>query len=587
MPESRGKQDLDADRSVENIVKRLTLCELFEWAVKEYGDRKAILYSEQKEIKAITFVEWKEIADRTARTLFSMGVRKGDRVAMISEKCYQMPLLFFSIWSCNAVAVPICETLTEESQAYILQDAQAKIALCSERLKKRVDRLAEWGTGLEKVMTYDEVLHLDVSTPCSNGSPELEDLSLLVYTSGSTGHPKGVMLSHKNMTVNSIVAIQAVGGGLEDVAASLLPYWHCFALSTEMFCPVVAGLSIYVARDKLDFQRYIQTVRPTIVLSVPRIAETIRASVLQKANTLPSIKKKLFHMSFSLARKKREKGLNLLEKPLFAFLDRVLLQKVRDGFGGRIRMFVGGGAPLDKELQDFFMDLGMPMLQGYGLTEASPVISANVLSEFQLGTSGKMMAWLTEELGGDFTFEAEDGSRGKHLTGELLVKGDCVMLGYWRNPEETAKTIENGWLHTKDMGYLNQDGYLELMGRKTSLVCLQNGEKFYPEVIEERIKLSPYISQCLVVGEGQSHCYALVNVAEEMLNGHPNDVMVAILRGEIQRLCAHMDRHMRPKDVLILPAFTQENGFLTGSLKVRRYKVEESFREQIEALYQG
>jgi len=572
---------------VVNQVERLTLCQLFDQAVQEHRDREAIFYSEGRSVKSITFAEWKQIVDKTAKVLASLGVEKGDRVAMISEKCYEMPLLFFSIWACNAVAVPVCETITEESQAYILENSDAKIALCSDRFKDRVDRLAEWVPELTQVFTYGQVLEMDVDTPCPNGKPELEDLAILVYTSGSTGHPKGVMLSHRNMMVNSSIAIEAMDVSIIDRSASLLPYWHCFALSTEMFCPLVRGCSVYVARDKLDFQRNIKHVKPTIVLSVPRIAETIRSAILKKAKDSSALKRYLLLKGMKLARKSREKRLNLLERPLFASLDKKVLQKVRDTFGGNIRMFVGGGAPLDKELQDFFMDIGMPMLQGYGLTEASPVISANTLANAQLGTSGRLMSWLTEEEGGDFTFEAEDGSRGKHLTGELLVKGDCVMMGYWKNPEETAKAIEEGWLHTRDMGRLNEDGFLDLMGRKSSLVCLKNGEKFYPEVIEERIKLSMYISQCVVVGEGQTHCYAIVNVDGQMLNGHPNDVKLAILRGEVERLCAHMDRYMRPKDVLILPPFTQENGLLTGSLKVRRHKVEESFRDRIQQLYQG
>lgn len=566
-------------------MEKLTLNELFDQAVAKYRDKIALAYTENKALKEMTFVRWKEIAESCARALASLGVRKGDRVAMISEKCYEMPIMFFAIWKCNAVAVPVCETLTEESQAFILKNAQAKLALTSDRFRGRIDRLAEWVDCVDKVISYKELMSMEVDQPPQNGDPRPEDLAILVYTSGSTGHPKGVMLSHNNMTVNARDAILFlnVHGGC---AASLLPYWHCFALSTEMFCPLVVAMRVFVPRDKLDFQRHIKNARPTIILSVPRIAETIRSAILKKAQDGPAWKNRVLLKAIELNGKRREGRLALHQMPLRILLDRLILSKVRAGFGGRVQVFVGGGAPLDKELQDFFMDINMPMMQGYGLTEASPVVSANTVRQHRLGTSGRILPWLQEAGGGDFTFETEDGKRGKNLTGELLLKGDCVMMGYWNDPEETRKAIEpDGWLHTKDIGYLGEEGYLMLHGRRSSLVCLKNGEKFYPEVIEERIKLSPYITQAVVVGEGQAHCYAVLNVDEQLLNGQPDEVRNALLKSDVDRLCAHLEKHMRPKDVMVLPEFTQENGLLTATLKVRRHKVLDVFSGEMDRLF--
>lgn len=564
---------------------KLTLNELFRKGVDTYKDRVAFMYSEKGKIQGITFEEWEARVLQCARVLAALGVSQGERVAMISEKCPEQASLFFAVWQCGAVAVPICETFAEETQAYILRDSRARWIVTSDKFKEQVDRVVTWDTQVERVLLFKELLTRDVSGPSPSCDVSVDDLSILVYTSGSTGHPKGVMLSHLNMTTNSIIAIRAVGSGTNNIVASVLPYWHCFALSTEMFTPLVVGYTVYVPRDKLEFQRNIGKVRPTMVLSVPRIAETIRASVLKKLESNPPWQRRLFEKALSLNTKRWKEGLSLPEAILRPLLDKLIMTKVREAFGGRIRMFVGGGAPLAAELQEFFMGIGMPMLQGYGLTEASPVVSANTLTSCQIGTSGQMLPWLTPEEGGDYTFEAEDGRRGKDLQGELLLKGDCVMMGYWNSVEKTCDVIdEGGWLHTKDMGHMNGDGFLMLHGRKSSLICLKNGEKLYPEIVEETLKLSRYITQAVLVGEGHVHCSVLLNVDESLINIPPSPREMDLLESEVHRLCAHFDRHMRPHRVHVVPAFTQENGLLTASLKVRRHKVMEIHADDIDSL---
>ncbi|MBO7741321.1 MAG: AMP-binding protein, partial [Victivallales bacterium] len=249
---------------------------------------------------------------------------------------------------------------------------------------------------------------------------------------------------------------------------------------------------------------------------------------------------------------------------------------------GKIRMFVSGGAPLELDALSFFSFLGMPVLQGYGLSESAPVVSSNLIENYRLGSCGHLMPWLKPENGGDITFKDEDGNLGKNVHGQLLVKGNCVMKGYWRHTDASAKTMEDGWLNTGDVGHMDQDGYLFIHGRNSSMIVLYGGEKLHPEYIEDTVKSSPLISEAMVIGEKCKNVYVCVNVPKDEAEKHSPEELHRLLKAEVERLTANLAPFQKPKDVLVLPEFTQENGTMTATLKVRRFKIKELYKKEIE-----
>jgi len=524
----------------------------------------------------------------TASFLKSRLVSKGDRVAVISEKCPDIISSFFGIWLNGAICVPVCETLKPVELAYILENSGTKIVLCSEALK----------TGIEKIASRLGVPVFDFASMRNasfnsrqNGvftrSNNPDDTAFLIYTSGSTGDAKGVMLSHRNIALNAEVSRKHIGMAEGDSVMSILPYWHSFALTAEIFTMLGGGGGIFIPKNKASLIQDIRAFKPTIVLVVPRIAEVMKKGIEASVAKQSLLKQKLFSFArnkasnYHLAPNAFDRA---LQKPFYWLMKKLILGKVKNNFGGRLKYFVGGGAPLDASLQKFFLSIDIPIYQGYGLTESAPVISINSPHDFKIDTSGKMISWMGKGFFGDYTFEDDNGDRGKDLKGEILVKGACVMQGYWRMKEETDKVLQDGWLRTGDMGYVDEDGFLVISGRKKNMVCLRGGEKFYPEFVEEKLKSSPYITQAMIVGEGCTRVGVVVNVDREAAERFPKEDMDKILTGEIRSLTDEFSTHMRPVRHLILPEFTPEEGLLTNTLKIRRHEIFKKYGERIEEL---
>jgi len=471
-------------------------------------------------------------AEKIADFLKRKGIAKNDRVAVIAEKCPETIFSFFAIWLNAAIAVPVCETLKEKELNYILKDSGAKIVLCADCLQEKITSLP--CAAHFSIHTFSSLKDYNVLSSFKDpSSREPDDAAFLIYTSGSTGNPKGVVLTHRNIFVNAVTGADYIRIENGDAITSILPYWHSFALAGEIFTILHVGGQIFIPKNKTTFLKDAVLFKPTIILSIPRFAQMLK------------------------------RGIENLPK-----------EHAKQAFGGRIKYFIGGGAPLDKGLQEFFLSIGIPMYQGYGLTEASPIISINAPHSSKIGTSGKMIPWLTKEHGGDYKFEE----------GELLVKGKCVMKGYWNLPEETKETLEDGWLRTGDMGYIDEDGFLMLSGRKKSLICLEGGEKFYPEFLEEHLKTSPYITQAMIIGEGCKRPSALINADEEKVKNLSEDEIIKIVATEIKELTKDFEPYQIPASFLVLPAFSVENDLLTNTQKLRRHKVLEKYRDKIRDL---
>lgn len=522
-----------------------------------------------------TFAQFRQEVEIWADFLGSRGVREGDRVAFITPKSPNQTLAFYATWWLGAIAVPVSETLAELEMAFILRDSEPAVVLVDETMDATVRAITD--EAARRVLRFQDARAHTAGHRSEPVGRPVESTAALIYTSGSTGMPKGVMLSHHNFLANGTSALGSIDLRASDTFVSLLPYWHSFALTVEVVLAMVVGYRVNIPKDRRDFAKNVADYKPTVVLLVPRIADALLTGIRKKLDTSPPALRRLFQLAldnasriFNTSPGMRGGVLRMLTH--MAFFDPVVFRKVRHRFGGHLRFFVSGGAPLDLEPQLFFKYVGLPMHQGYGLTEASPIISTNSDANHRLGSCGALLSWLTPAHGGDWTFLDENGNTGQQLHGELLVRGDCVMQGYWRHKDDSAKTLREGWLHTGDVGYV-EDGYLFLDGRQGNMIVLFGGEKLHPEHIEDAIKSSPLVSEAMVFGDKCKNVYCCVNVDPEEYAALPPAEAPARLQEEIRQRTQHLAPFQRPKDVLVLPDFSIEEGTLTATLKIRRHKV--------------
>ena len=560
-----------------------SLASMLEESSRKYADKTFLRFLDGDRLVNVDFSEFAGQVRDWAAALRSRGVQPGDRVGIITPKSPSQVRAFYSCWWLGAVAVPICESLGDLEMGFIIRDSEPKLILADATMADKV--LANCGD-TPVIEFTDLALSANAHADLTLYATEDDALAALIYTSGSTGMPKGVMLSHKNFHVNASSALETVQIRKDDVVISLLPYWHSFALVVEVVIAMLAGSLVIIPKDKRDFRRNMSLYRPTIILMVPRVAEALRTGIEKRiAETSPKVQQLFARAIYNASRictaGPRLHGGLLRMAAHRAFYDKLVFRKIRQRFGGNVRFMVSGGAPLDIEHQIFFKYLGLPICQGYGLTESTPVISANSPEVHKLGSSGPMLSWLRPENGGDYTFLDEQGNVGKELKGELLVKGDCVMKGYWRHTDASAKTLADGWLHTGDMGYVDSDGFLFLQGRQGNMIVLVGGEKLHPEHIEDTIKTCELVTEAMVIGESCKNVYVCVNVDTDLVAGAAEGAALAKLRRQIAEKTGHLAAYQKPKDVLILPELTIDDGTLTVTLKVRRHKVWERHGDRI------
>ncbi|WP_216216361.1 AMP-dependent synthetase/ligase [Amycolatopsis aidingensis] len=538
-----------------------------------------------------------------AKGLISAGIGKGDRVGLMSKTRYEWTLIDFAIWTAGGVTVPIYDTSSAEQVHWILADSGAKAVFVEtaehhatlgetrdklERLEHAwqiegpggaVEELTAAGSGL----TDDEV-HARRTSVGAN------ELATIVYTSGTTGRPKGVELTHYNLLAEVRADIHAFPQLMEQGNSLLifLPLAHILARAIAITA-LTARVTLGHTADVKDLVTDLGTFRPTFVVAVPRVFEKVYNNAKLKAHS--EGKGKIFDaaeataVAYSQARDAGSVGFGLRLK--HAVFDKLVFAKLRAALGGRCKAAVSGGAPLGGRLAHFFRGVGVPVFEGYGLTETSAAACVNTEDSFKVGTVGKPVAGTSVRI-------AEDG--------EVLLKGDVVFGGYWNNPDATAESLEDGWFHTGDLGELDDEGFLRITGRKKEIIVTAGGKNVAPSGLEDRLKANPLISQSMVVGDQRPFIGVLVTIDEEFFptwksqNGKPEHATVADLaddpdlRAAVQQAVDEANKAVSHAEAIkkftILPHdFTEAGGEITPSLKLKRNVVSKNYAGDIDALY--
>ncbi|MGI4943281.1 MAG: AMP-dependent synthetase/ligase [Janthinobacterium lividum] len=512
-------------------------------------------------------VTWGEFARRAAsvaRRLRAGGVSAGDRVLLCSESRPEVPILEVALMAIRAVPVPAYTTNTAADHAHLLLDSGARVAVASTAaLAARVQAGADLTGGLDRLIGMAPG-HNDPFSALEDDPAPPDDiaaeaaaippgaLACLIYTSGTSGAPRGVMLPHRAILSNIRGAHELVRPLRlhDEVHLSCLPLSHSFEHTVSQFFLQSLGTEIVYCRGLEHFAADMLAVRPTITTLVPRILELVRSRVLLAIQREPPWRQRLFQRALDVGERRVEGRLTLADRLADPVLDRLVRRKVRARFGGRFRAAMSGGARLDPEVLRFFQSLGLVILQGYGQTEAGPVISATNRPNDPAGSVGRPLEGVDLRIADD---------------GEILVRGDLVMDGYWRQPEATAEVLRDGWLHTGDIGTLGGNGILTITDRKKDIIVLSGGENVSPARIEGLLMNEPEIAQAVVSGDGQAGLSVL------LVPAHDGDAMT--VAAAVARLNPRLSPTERIRRHALVPPFTIENGLLTPSHKIRRRAV--------------
>ncbi len=611
-----------------------TIPHMFEQSVARFGANPLLWEKRGATYKSTTYAEVRGLVQRCAAGLLSLGILKSNRIALLSEGRNDWVVAELGILYAGAVNVPLSVKIEEPAELqFRLAHSGCRIAVVSGTQAHKVLQLRGSlpdlklvilldgeGSPREQTMSFGTLMKrgADFLAQRRNEyeerwrSLEESDPANICYTSGTTANPKGVVLTHRNYTANVEQAYEILHFPPTFKTLLILPWDHSFA-HTVMYLLMRRGASLAsVQQGKTPAETLrnipvnIREVRPTILLSVPSLAKNFRKNIEKgirdKGEKVERLFRKALEIAYRLNRDgfTRGQGTSLLLRLKLRFYDLLLFRRIRRGFGGSLEYFIGGGALLDIELQKFFYAIGIPMYQGYGLTEAAPIISANVPERHKMGSSGSVLPYLEICISDDEGHSLPVGRQG-----EIAVRGENVMAGYWKNVAATAEVLHDGWLRTGDLGYLDADGFLYVLGRRKSLLIGHDGEKYSPEGIEEMIVAnSPYIDQIMLYNNQSQYTIALLapnRVAiTQWLGQHASatspqerqDSVLDLLEREIDEYRQH-GRHAGlfperwlPSAIAVLEeGFTEQNRMLNSTLKVVRGRVAEHYRDRIAYLY--
>jgi len=600
-----------------------TLIDIFQESVESYPHRELFGTKKNGRWQWTTYREFGRDVEKLKGGLASIGVGKGDHVAVISNNRVEWAVGAYASYGIGAAYVPMYEAQLDKEWEFILRDCSAKILIVSNNAildkvrgyLKTIPSLKHIicfdggtnGSGGEGIHTYKSLM--ESGKPAPNVTLGKDDVAGLIYTSGTTGNPKGVILSHGNIASNISAILEVFPLEGTDRSLSFLPWAHVFGQTVELHGLIAMGASTAFAESVEKIIENLAEVKPTVLFSVPRIFNKIYAGVQKQIAGKPKAIQLAVEQALRLAGKRRSgKQLTVAELAAFNAVDKVVFTKVRAKFGGRLRYAVSGGAAISKEVAEFIDSLGIEVYEGYGLTETSPIATANWPNERKIGSVGRAIPGVRIEIevANPTPMSPKERRRKAHIKeeGEILVYGPNVMKGYYNRPEENAAVFtKDGGFRTGDMGYIDPSGYLFITGRIKEQYKLENGKYVVPSPLEEQLKLSPYILNAMVYGDNKPYNVALVVVNVDAIKewGATNGVsggsaeslladtkVRALMKQEIGKHAGQFKGFEDIKDfVLIGKDFTTDNGMLTPSMKLNRRKVMEEYGKLLDALYTG
>ena len=602
-------------RSTATQDERTTIPAVFRRKVEQYGDRTALMYKRGGAYQTMSWTEYGRRVRDFALGLIALGLEPHQQVSLLCENCPEWVIADLAILSAGGVNVPIYMTLTPKQVEYIVADSESRIVIVSnaEQLQKVLKvrgnlPLVKQIICVEcpeprpdpSLLSFDEVLQLGARRSEEKGRSALDeriqaitpdDMASIIYTSGTTGEPKGVMLTHDNFVSNAQASLQVLPISPRDIVLNFLPLSHVFARTCEQYVMLVSGASLAFAETVDTVAANMMEVRPTVMIGVPRFYEKTYARIIERAAQLSGVKRTLFDwaMRVGAARIKTlrmKRRLSPWMRLKLFIADRLIYRRVGERLGGRLRYFVSGGGPLSREIAEVLGSLGVKICEGYGLTESSPTICVNHLDGIRYGTVGPPVPGVEVRI-------AEDG--------EILTRGRLVMKGYYGREQETAEAIVDGWLHTGDIGVIDEDGYLAITDRKKDLIVTAGGKNVAPQLIENALKTDPFISQVVIHGDKRKFLSALIVPDFEQLEPWAREQGLSFsCRAELvgldavhalieQRMTDKLHDFARYEQIrrftLLDREFTMGDGEVTPSLKIKRKVVADRYRDLIEAMY--
>ncbi len=599
-------------------VQFATIPELFARITEKYSraHRPALMHKADGAYVGIGYGELRNRVERFAFGLASLGIRRGDRVAIISENRPEWVIADMAIVSLGAIDVPLYPTMTAKQVEFIFNDSGVKAAIVSNQFQlNKVMRILGEVPSLERVVlmtekgpiaeaktlgftgVYEAGDQFRTENPdhlkATLATVKPEDILTVIYTSGTTGNPKGVVLTHNNLVTNVVASAEVIAFGESDVLLSFLPLCHTFERMAGYYTAFACGATIAYAESVDTVRDNMIEVRPTIVTTVPRLFERIHSRVLKQVESGPALRQKIFHWGVQVgrdhARMRREHRHNPWLWLKHAVAARLVHSKLKARTGGRMRFFVSGGAALAREFGEFFEAVGLTIIEGYGLTESSPVITVNRLGHHKWGSVGSVIPGVEVKIAAD---------------GEILARGPNIMKGYWNNPQATEEAIDKqGWLHTGDIGMIDAEGYLFITDRKKHMFVSSGGKNIAPQPIENMFLSNKFIEQFMLIGDRRMYLTALIvpdfDALKEFadsrqipyrdnadLAAHPqvND----LLEREITAIQKDLSNYERVRKFTLLEKqFSIEEGELTPSQKIRRKVVEQKYQQIIDGMYDG
>lgn len=592
-----------------------TIIEMFQKSVAEHGSRPALSHKVDGSYQDISYDEVDQRVQDFSLGLAELGIRSGDKVALLSENRPEWAVADLAALCLGAVTVPLYPTLAPPQIAYIAHDSDAKVLVISTKQQyKRAQEIRNQMRNVRKIVLMDSLeediedknlLDFQGVMQLGRGVKDAEkhhrknvdrlspdDLATIIYTSGTTGEPKGAMLTHSNLTSNVRAGLARLTVHAEDVLLSFLPLSHIFERMAGYYLAIGAGAKIAYAESPFTVAQNMAEVRPTVMASVPRLYELMHMRIIRTVESSSKLKRNLFYWSVGVGQAVSQRQQQ--NKPIRGFLatqaklaDKLVFQKLKETTGGRLRFFVSGGAPLAQSIAEFFHAAGILILEGYGLTETSPVITVNTLEENRFGTVGRLVPGVEANIAPD---------------GEILTRGPHVMQGYYKKSKDTAEAIDaDGWFHTGDIGEFDEDGYLKITDRKKNIIVLSSGKNVAPQPIENRLKQSRYINQILLIGDRRKVVTALIvpdydavkDFAEHMdistsaireLLDHAT--VRQLFREEInERMAEFADFEQVKMFALLEREFSLDDGEITPTLKLKRKVIQEKYRQHIEQMY--